>query len=347
MDSPQAPVLAAAFSPDGKFVATGHGFFNSAKLWDAETGERLRSFRGHTADVTSVAFSQDSKQLLTSAADNTTRLWDFDTRKELCRLVAFDDGTWAVIDLAGRYDAANGGDVEGLHWVIKNEPIALSQLKERYYDPGLLAKYLGFNKEPLREVAAFSDVKMYPGVMIAQADPKKPRMNVTLSNQGGGIGRVVIFVNGKELTGDARPRGANANASSLDLQLDLSSDPRLVPGRKNTVEVMAYNADGFLASRGLVREFDAPGEVVTTPPSLHAVIVGVSKYRGDKLNLRFASKDAEDFAAALRLAASRLFTYARQDRHSHCSRPIRSGRIGPIFVKGGIEACSSRRSQAT
>ena len=37
-------------------------------------------------------------------------------------------------------------------------------------------------------------------------------------------------------------------------------------------------------------------------PTLHAVIVGVSKYKSDKLNLRYAAKDAEDFATAMRIA---------------------------------------------
>ena len=174
-------------------------------------------------------------------------------------MVAFGNGDWAIVDPAGRYDASNGGDVEGLHWVVGNEPIALKQLKERYYDPGLLAKHLGFSKEPLRAVEAFTAPKLYPEVAVVQADPKTPRLEVTLTNRGGGIGRVVVLVNGKELTADARPRGADADAAKLDLQLDLSSDPRLVPGQKNRVEVVAYNAEGYLSSRGLVKLIDAPG----------------------------------------------------------------------------------------
>ena len=87
------------------------------------------------------------------------------------------------------------------------EPIALKQLKNRYCDPGLLAKHLGFYKEPRRDVAAFRDVKMYPDIAVAQADAKKAQFNLTLNNRGGDIGRTVILVNDKELTSDARPRG--------------------------------------------------------------------------------------------------------------------------------------------
>ena len=96
--------------------------------------------------------------------------------RELCRLVSFDKGEWAVVDPVGRYDASNGGDVEGLHWVVGNEPIALNQLKERYYDPGLLAKHLGFNKEPLRDVAAFTDVQALPRGCHRSGGPAKRRV---------------------------------------------------------------------------------------------------------------------------------------------------------------------------
>lgn len=295
-----------AFSPDGKYWLTGGG---RTTLWDARIGKIAGALKGRSGGVTSIAYSADGKFILTGNQDNLARVWDATTHKELCRLIGFRDGSWAVVDSTGRYDASNGGDVDGLHWVVGFEPIALNQLKERFYDPGLLAKHLGLSKEPLREVGAFKNVKLYPDVAVAQSDPKKPQFNVALTNRGGGIGRTVVLVNGKELTSDARPRGSDANAAKLDLQLDLSSDPRIVPGQKNKIEVLAYNAEGYLSSRGLVREFEGPGEAVKDgpKPTLHAVVVGVSKYRNEKLNLQYAAKDAEDFATALRVAAGGLF----------------------------------------
>ena len=72
--------------------------------------------------------------------------------------------------------------------------------------PGLLAKHLGFNKEPLRQVEAFASPKLFPAVKLAAPSPDNPRLGVTLTNRGGGIGRIVVKINGKELTADARPR---------------------------------------------------------------------------------------------------------------------------------------------
>ena len=63
-----------ALSGDGKHVLTG-SCDKTAILWDATSGERLCSFKGHTGAVTSVALSVDGKRVLT-AFDNTAILWD-------------------------------------------------------------------------------------------------------------------------------------------------------------------------------------------------------------------------------------------------------------------------------
>ncbi|NLI00155.1 MAG: hypothetical protein GX446_11775, partial [Chthonomonadales bacterium] len=89
---------------------------------------------------------------LTGSDDTTVRLWDVETGKELCQLLSFRDGTWAVVDPEGRYDASNDGEVEWLCWVRGLEVIPLEQVMSRYYHPGLLARILGFSKEPLRDV---------------------------------------------------------------------------------------------------------------------------------------------------------------------------------------------------
>jgi RNA polymerase sigma factor (sigma-70 family) len=144
----------AAFSPDGKQVLTG-GVGDPARLRDAVTGRETRRFEGPNADkVAFVAFSSDGKQVLTGIHGGCGLLWDCATGRELCQLVSFRDGTWAVLDPAGRYDSSNNGDIEWLHGVVGNEIIPLKQLKADRYDPGLLAKYMGFNKEPLRELPA-------------------------------------------------------------------------------------------------------------------------------------------------------------------------------------------------
>ncbi len=73
-------VFAAAFSPDGRQVATGTNERpDYLKVWDAETGKLIRAYPGHRDAVLSVAYSRDGKRLLTSSYDETARLWELES----------------------------------------------------------------------------------------------------------------------------------------------------------------------------------------------------------------------------------------------------------------------------
>ena len=217
-------ILHGAFSSDGARIVT-HGSDRTVRTWDAKTGKMLSSFRWPPfVLIDSLAFSPEGNWVLTGSVDGTAHLWDARTGKRLCTLLTFSNGAWAVVDPEGRYDASNAGDV-GLHWVIDNEPVALSQLKERYFEPYLLAKRLGLDKGPLLDVSALAAPKLSPRVRLTGPAPGGLTFEIDLANRGGGIGRVVVLVNGKERTGDARPRGVrDARANHLKVQLDLSAD---------------------------------------------------------------------------------------------------------------------------
>lgn len=300
-------VHSAVFSPDGRYVVTGSED-KTVRLWDTATGTELRRFSGHSGPVIQVAVSPDGRFLLSASADQTARLWNLAGGEELCKLISFRDGSWAVVDGAGRFDASNAGDVAGLHWVVGLETIGLKQLKERYYEPGLLAKKLGRNEEPLRRVAAFRQPELFPSVIAQPLDPRDPQLRLSLVNRGGGLGRVTVLINGKEVLADARDASIDPTAARADLApLSLAGHPYLLPGRKNTIEVRAYNAEGYLSSRGVSIDFEAPGAAVAQRPTLWAIVAGVSDYAGEQIDLRYAAKDAEDMALALRVAAARLF----------------------------------------
>ncbi len=66
---------AVAFSPDGRRLLSGSDD-NTLRLWDAESGQNLRTLQGHEACVQSVAFSPDGRRLLSGSDDKTLRLWD-------------------------------------------------------------------------------------------------------------------------------------------------------------------------------------------------------------------------------------------------------------------------------
>jgi WD40 repeat protein len=74
-----------AFSPDSQVLATGSAS-SEIQLWNAATGEILRTLRGHNGQVTSVGFSADGTHVISGGMDNTIRVWAAETGTELCAL---------------------------------------------------------------------------------------------------------------------------------------------------------------------------------------------------------------------------------------------------------------------
>jgi WD40 repeat protein len=111
---------AVAFSPDGNQYA--FAIRELVVLQDIPT-DSLRYFKGHTDIVRSIAFSPDGKNLLTgggimsSKGDNTIRLWDVATAKQIKRIGQHAFEVHAVaFSLDGRTIASGGYDGQICLW---------------------------------------------------------------------------------------------------------------------------------------------------------------------------------------------------------------------------------------
>ncbi len=91
-------VNGVAFSPDGTRLAVANDYRDPLQgrsmlarewirhdddktitVWDAATGRRIETFRGHSDSVNSVVFSPDGSRLASSSRDRTIRVWAVET----------------------------------------------------------------------------------------------------------------------------------------------------------------------------------------------------------------------------------------------------------------------------
>lgn len=83
-------VRAAAFSPDGKLLATGSDDF-TVRVWDARTGECVWCLEGHDDSVHGLAFAPDGERLYSVDARGTLRQWSLTQGAEIASLALPQD----------------------------------------------------------------------------------------------------------------------------------------------------------------------------------------------------------------------------------------------------------------
>jgi WD40 repeat protein len=115
-------VLAVAFSPDGRWIATGCNDEDKAaraanvrlgriaRIWDARTGKVVHHLVGPTRKVPSLCFSLDSKRLLTASWDHRIWLWDTSTGKAIRSDMRHLDLVQSVVFGPDGESALSGGD---------------------------------------------------------------------------------------------------------------------------------------------------------------------------------------------------------------------------------------------
>ena len=120
-------VLALAFSPDGKTLASA-GADREIRTWDATTGKGRAVLTGHLGPVVSLAFSSSGKALASASLDRTIRVWDPLENKELYMLDRWDSPCFALAFSPDGHTLAAGGYDRTIHlWdlAVRRKPILI------------------------------------------------------------------------------------------------------------------------------------------------------------------------------------------------------------------------------
>lgn len=281
---------------------------NAATVFDpsskTKTVLRLPDF------VQGAQFSTDGRRLMTVDLSDGMVVWDLAAAP--ARLGSFvrmleGDMTWLVLDDKGRYDASDPANVVGAHYVLEweggLEPISVEQLKDQFWEPGLLAKLLGVDPDPPRTVPPLSELRLYPELTVEKGDGV---LQIGVEERDdGGAGVLKVWVNGKLVQTRNNPPGF--------FELDTSAFDRfylptnLLPeGQGNLVRVSVTNKRGDLESAPVIVDVGVPEDLKPPEVRLYALFVGVSDYVGTTRDLTAPASDARDLESALKTVAERL-----------------------------------------
>ncbi|MDE0021737.1 MAG: WD40 repeat domain-containing protein [Candidatus Poribacteria bacterium] len=123
-------ILALAFSPDGKTLASGHYRVHrsqtEARLWDVKTGEKKATLEGHHNRIGTLTFSPDGKTLASGASDRTARLWSAETGEPIQTFTTTTTASgvpaWRIVSAAFAADGKNLAAIDNFGGVIVWNP---------------------------------------------------------------------------------------------------------------------------------------------------------------------------------------------------------------------------------
>jgi WD40 repeat protein len=304
-----------AIAPDDQRFVLGTEW--SLRLFD-RSGKQLWQ-QAVPAVAWAVNWSADGRYIVAGYADGTIR-WH--RASDGAELLAFfphaDRKRWIAWTPEGFY-ATSGPEAEELmgHHLNRGkeregEFVSTRQLREHFYQPGLISRRLDADGDVLvaDAVKKLGDVqqllagaKALPPVVELLSDTEvttdsEVTVKVRVKDRGGGVGQLIYRIDDVELQGRiAGPMGADGTESR---SFTLPQGPR-------AITVTASNAKGVESNAVRVVVNVRPKQQAA--PALYVLAVGVTHYRDKELEkgVRFAAADAETVGNLFREQGQRLY----------------------------------------
>jgi WD40 repeat protein len=344
--------MAYGFTPNGIIISGGANGFLTAYHRD---GTHMAEFKGHTGVVWSIAIS--GQWMVSGGSDQVLKLWDLTElaqgKRDIRPVVSvFVDrhNEWVAWIEEGYFDASSkGAKYVGYHINHGKDQAAdyvqVGQLYDIFARRDLVMKKLSRDPDAKtiiqNELARTGTIEqilssgMPPEISwVDQLNDHYSQTNVpiklTIKDQGGGIGKVVIRINGVEQAAPSN-RGAYGNGKNdpnegVDLvnfevslpdgDNHLRNDPNegvdlvnfevSLPDGDNEISIAVYNDDGTMMSQALNQKIHVD-DPMKGLPDLYALVIGISKYHEHDIQLQFAASDAEKIANTLANRGKPLF----------------------------------------
>jgi WD40 repeat protein/uncharacterized caspase-like protein len=294
-------LLDAQFTDNDKKILSIGGLFGYMVQRDAKTGELINVMGNQTDEITGYTFINNKKNIIT-ASNSTLKKYDVKTGKLQYQTILIGETDWLTTDTAGRFDGTEGAR-KLLYFTCGKEIIELEQVKDLLWVPGLANRINNGDTIQSKKITDIELCGLTPLVIVGKEDAEN--YHYTIEPRSGGLGQVVLQVNGIEVKRYKKEQLVKEKELYYLTISKKEISPYFAGGFENKIGVKALTYDNTISSRNVIIDEDSI-QTNLKRPNFYAVIVGVSDYKGDEMDLKYAAKDAIDFSTVMKKAASRL-----------------------------------------
>jgi uncharacterized caspase-like protein len=223
----------------------------------------------------------------------------------------FDDGTWAVVDAAGRFDTNDLEEIKGIHWVLPDDGLRTLPIEifaRQYYEPGLLRRFLaGEEFPPIPSIATLNPIQPKVRILDVVTDPGAPgraKVRVEVAGAEGQVKRGGRYVTERTGAFDLRLfrdgqlvgyRDGQVVDAPPGAPVVVTFDGIRLPKGAKEVEFSAYAFNDDQVKSLTARKALEPPASAPVKGTAYVIAIGVNACENPDWNLRYSANDAASF----------------------------------------------------
>ena len=317
-----------ASHPTEPIIAASNDSKNLIRLWNANTGEVIKTFEGHSGQV---IFGPNGKTLVSNGWDRQVKVWDIEKEKELYSFIAIKGENEYILMLPNGYYATSRKDTKALGFVqgrkvhpfdqfdllFQRRDLLLGEFQRSIKDSLRLEKNIALQKAykqaHLKRLTIMgldsADLSMtlnLPQVAIGELPNTTYQDSIKLSVQASEekhkLSSIHVLVNGVPALPELFCPLKNQQIQTIDTSFQIA----LSQG-ENNIQVFAINSAG---ARSLKAYKQVRNSIFKEKANYHLVLMGTSTFRDSSLNLKYPEIDLEKVESFFRQNKPNLQVYS-------------------------------------